>query len=61
MREFETMAEAFDYCRKCGHPVHVKVEGIAWKIFPSGRADVMRMPDDEIVVLKTYIKHKYGL
>ncbi len=38
-RHFESMAEAFNFCREKGHPVTVCAEGKILKLYPSGRAD----------------------
>ena len=39
MRTFDDFPEAFDYCREAARPVTVQVNGEAWKLFPSGRAE----------------------
>jgi hypothetical protein len=38
-KTFETMQDAFDYCRERNQPVTVLVNGEKWKLYPSGRAD----------------------
>lgn len=40
--EFESMPDAFDYCREADRPVAVIVAGERWKLFPSGRAERLR-------------------
>jgi hypothetical protein len=35
---FDTMEEAFNYCRERNVPVLVGVQGKTWKLYPSGKA-----------------------
>jgi hypothetical protein len=37
--KFETLQEAFDFCRQCDRPVIVQVEGKQYRLFPSGKAE----------------------
>lgn len=37
-KEFETLTDAFDYCRERNAPVVVIVNKQFWKLFPSGKA-----------------------
>jgi hypothetical protein len=38
-KHFESMTEAFNFCREKGHPVTVCADGKILKLYPSGRAD----------------------
>jgi hypothetical protein len=59
MQEFTNMEAAFDYCRDKDRPVVVSVEGIDWKLYPSGRADRLEPTDDltEIVEHHEQVAH----
>jgi hypothetical protein len=37
--QFETMQEAFAFCRECNRPVIVQVADVLYRLFPSGRAE----------------------
>jgi hypothetical protein len=45
MMEFETMSDAFDYCREAGKPIRAIVKGDIWKLYPSGKAENLSRPD----------------
>jgi len=36
--EFQTMQQAFDYCREADRPVIVRIAGQLCKLFPSGKS-----------------------
>ena len=36
--QFESMSEAFSFCRECDRPVIVQVNGRVYHLFPSGKA-----------------------
>jgi viroplasmin and RNaseH domain-containing protein len=38
-RHFDTLEEAFDFCREKNHPVTVEVDYRLFRLFPSGKAD----------------------
>lgn len=40
--QFETMQEAFDFCRQCNRPVIVQVDDTTYRLFPSGKADIIK-------------------
>ena len=40
---FDDWSEAFAYCREGGHPIRVIIEGWLWKLYPSGRAEKIRL------------------
>jgi len=40
--QFETMQEAFDFCRQCNRPVIVQVDGRTYRLFPSGKAESLK-------------------
>ena len=41
MKTFDTFEAAFAYCREGNCPVIVIVQGKRWKLYPSGRADIV--------------------
>ncbi len=43
IKTFDDFSEAFDYCREANAPVTVIVNGEKWQLFPSGRAERIRI------------------
>ena len=43
LAEFENFPDAFSFCRECGRPVRVSVNGEIWKLYPSGRAEFVKV------------------
>ena len=42
MKTFADFSDAYDYCRECNRPVTVLVNDERWKLFPSGRGEILR-------------------
>lgn len=61
MRTFESMEEAFAYCRRRNQPTIVQVNENQWKIYPSGKAEEkpfnVRLDDGRI--LKALILYRF--
>lgn len=37
-KHFDTLDDAFDYCREKDQPIYAVIAGSIWKLFPSGKA-----------------------